>query len=95
MDAAKELKIKKLNSMDQVIVDRSYFVYPYQSVRGYNQQDDSNPRRYELTFIIVSYNNKQDGNGVISHASNLISTVDTTVSGNFGNSIFNNDFDIG
>lgn len=81
--AVKQIDITRLNSQDQVVVSRSYLVYPYQPLRGYNKQDDSGPRRYDITFIVVSNCLKENEFGQITHNNEVITTSSETLTGNY------------
>lgn len=85
--AVKQIDIDRLNSMDEVIISRSYLVYPYQPLRGYNKQDDSGPRRYDITFIVVSNCLKTNSSNQITHANEKIAITTPTLTGNYGNAI--------
>lgn len=65
--AAKAIDIYKLNSYGKTILSRNYYVYPYQPIRGYNKQNESGPRRYEITLVIVSNNLRENEDGTITH----------------------------
>lgn len=61
-NAMKLLTIYKLTGQNEVIFFRQYYVYPYQPMKGYNKQDDSGPRRYDVTFVVVSQLGRTDSN---------------------------------
>ena len=59
-NAMRAVKIERLNSMDEVVFSRTFYCYPYQPIRGYNKQNDSSPRRFELYLIVVDYLGRRD-----------------------------------